>query len=81
MTLSISVPRTSTNFTSSTPSDSCPSPLDWDPRNLMFPNDSAPLDPVDNITSLSEVEGILSNIIEEGLDDLNITEMALNDGM
>lgn len=31
-----------------------------------------------NLTT--QVDDILSNIIDEGLDDLNITEMALEDG-
>ncbi|KAK3105693.1 hypothetical protein FSP39_003608 [Pinctada imbricata] len=72
------VPRPSSNFTSSPSGDECPTHLDWDPRNLIFSNSSSQME---GNTSLAEVEGILSDMIEEGLDDLNISEMALNDGL
>ena len=44
---------------------------------MLFNNNTGP-EQTSNLTT--QVDDILSNIIDEGLDDLNITEMALEDG-
>ncbi|XP_022333022.2 uncharacterized protein LOC111130344 isoform X2 [Crassostrea virginica] len=70
-------PQTRSNFTSAPPSEGCSSPLEWNPNNMLFNNNTGP-EQTSNLTT--QVDDILSNIIDEGLDDLNITEMALEDG-
>lgn len=72
-------PQTRNNFTSAPPSEGCSSPLEWDPANMLFNNNSAGAEQNSNLTT--QVDDILSNIIDEGLDDLNITEMAIEEGL
>jgi hypothetical protein len=45
---------------------------------MLFNNSNSGADQNTNLTT--QVDDILSNIIDEGLDDLNITEMAMEDG-
>ena len=71
------ITETRSNFTSAPPSEGCSSPLEWNPNNMLFNNNTGP-EQTSNLTT--QVDDILSNIIDEGLDDLNITEMALEDG-
>lgn len=70
--------ETRNNFTSAPPSEGCASPLEWNPSNILFNNSNAGADQNGNLTT--QVDDILSNIIDEGLDDLNITEMAMEEG-
>lgn len=71
-------PQTRSNFTSAPPSEGCSSPLEWNPTSMLFNGSSTGPEPSGgNLTT--QVDDILSNIIDEGLDDLNITEMALED--
>lgn len=77
--LEIWITETRSNFTSAPPSEGCSSPLEWNPTSMLFNGSSTGPEPSGgNLTT--QVDDILSNIIDEGLDDLNITEMALEDG-
>lgn len=71
--------ETRTNFTSAPPSEGCSSPLEWNPTSMLFNGSSTGPEPSGGDLT-TQVDDILSNIIDEGLDDLNITEMALEDG-
>ncbi|XP_033733381.1 endoplasmic reticulum membrane sensor NFE2L1-like isoform X1 [Pecten maximus] len=67
------------NFTSTSSSEGCPTPLDWERNELFYNNGNASENQTDPIV---EMESILPDIIpEDGLDEYNLTEMALNDGL
>ncbi|XP_060084789.1 endoplasmic reticulum membrane sensor NFE2L1-like isoform X2 [Ylistrum balloti] len=67
------------NFTSTSSSEGCPTPLDWERNDLFYNNGSGGENQSDPIV---EMESILPDIIpEDGLEDYNLTEMALNDGL
>ncbi|OWF52699.1 nuclear factor erythroid 2-related factor 1-like isoform X1 [Mizuhopecten yessoensis] len=64
-----------TNFTSTSSSEGCPTPLDWEQSELFYNNGSGGENHADPI---EDMESILPDIIPE---DYNLTEMALNDGL
>ncbi|VDH89999.1 nuclear factor erythroid 2-related factor 1/3 [Mytilus galloprovincialis] len=67
------------NFTPSNPDCGMTSQRDFETGDLLFLNDSSPMNQTE---SLKEVEELLPDIINtENLTDYNITEMALNDGL